>query len=139
MNNHSIFTKWKASAPYFHSLLRIVTAILFIMPGTMKLFAWPMGMPPDNSTAEFMTQVWIGGVLEFVGGILMLAGLFTRPVAFILAGEMAIAYFQFHQPQALWPMMNGGTDALLYCFIWLYYSAAGAGKWSIDACIQSKK
>jgi putative oxidoreductase len=92
-----------------------------------------MGMPPDGGTATLMSQVGIGGLLEVVGGGLMLVGLFTRPVAFILSGEMAVAYFQFHAPQGFWPMMNGGIPAVLFCFIWLYFSAAGAGPWSLDA------
>lgn len=125
-------------APQLLSLLRIVSALLFIMPGTMKLFAFPMGMPPDGSTAEFMTQIWIGGVLEIVGGILMLFGLFTRPVAFILAGEMAVAYFQFHHPHNWWPIINQGINAILFCFVWLYFSAAGPGPWSLDAIRKTK-
>jgi putative oxidoreductase len=92
-----------------------------------------MGMPPDGATAAVMSQTWIGGVLETFGGALMLVGLFTRPVAFILSGEMAVAYFQFHAPNGFWPMMNGGSAAVLFCFIWLYFSAAGAGPWSLDA------
>jgi putative oxidoreductase len=105
---------------------------MFMLAGTMKLFAFPMGMP-DGSTANFMSQVWIGGVLEVFGGGLILVGLFTRRVAFILAGEMAVAYFQFHAPQSIWPIMNNGVPAVLYCFLWLYFSAAGAGPWSLDA------
>lgn len=134
----SIGAKWSAMTPYFHSILRIVSAFIFILSGTSKLFAFPEGMPPDNSTAELMTQVGIGGLLEVVGGGLMLIGLFTRPVAFILAGEMAVAYFQFHFPSSFWPTVNGGTAAVLFCFIWLYFSAAGAGRWSIDAMCKSK-
>ena len=79
------------------------------------------------------SQVWIGAVLELVGGALLLAGLFTRPVAFILAGEMAVAYWQFHAPNGFWPVVNQGQPAVLYCFIWLYLSAAGPGPWSLDA------
>lgn len=129
----SIASKWTAWAPQLRSVMRIVAAFVFIPSGTMKLFAFPMGMPPDGGTAQIMTQAWIGGVLEVVGGGLVLLGLFTRPVAFILAGEMAVAYFQFHAPQGFWPMMNGGIPAVLFCFIWLYFSAAGAGPWSLDA------
>jgi putative oxidoreductase len=119
-------------APHALAALRIVAAFMFLQSGTMKLFAWPMGMPPDNSTADLLTQTGIGGMLEVVGGTLMLIGLFTRPTAFVLSGMMAVAYFQFHQPEALWPMMNGGTAAVLYCFLWLYFAAAGPGKWSVD-------
>lgn len=129
----SLLAKWSQGAPYLLSTLRIVAAIMFIQSGTVKLFGWPMPMPAEAGPLELISQVGIGSLLEFVGGLLMLLGLFTRPVAFILAGQMAVAYFQFHQPTALWPMLNGGTDAVLYCFIWLYISAAGAGPWSIDA------
>jgi putative oxidoreductase len=124
--------RWTELGPYFLSTLRIVASFMFIQSGTMKLFAWPMGMPPDNSTAVFMTQIWIGGVLEVFGGALVMIGWLTRPVAFILSGMMAVAYFQFHQPGGFWPTENGGVAAVVYCFLWLYYSAAGAGKWSID-------
>ncbi len=124
---------WSGAAPHFHALLRIVAAAMFITFGTMKIFAFPAGMPPDGSTAQAFTQVWVGGLLEVVGGALVLVGLFTRPVAFVLAGEMAVAYFQFHYPGGFWPVMNGGTPAVLYCFVWLYYSAGGAGPWSLDA------
>jgi putative oxidoreductase len=90
-------------------------------------------MPPNGGTAVLMSQIGIGGILETFGGALLLVGLFTRPVAFILAGEMAVAYFQFHFPQGVWPNMNGGMAAVLYCFVWLYFSASGAGPWSLDA------
>ena len=129
----ALTAKWKAYGPTLHSVLRIVAAFMFILAGTSKLFAFPVGMPPDGSTAQPMTQVWIGGVLESVGGALLVLGLFTRPVAFLLAGEMAVAYFQFHHPQSVWPTVNGGVAAVLYCFLWLYFSAAGAGPLSLDA------
>jgi len=133
MTAPKIVAKWSGWAPQLQSVLRIVAAFMFIMAGTMKLFAFPVGMPPDGGTAQLMSQIGIGGILEAFGGALLLIGLFTRPVAFILAGEMAVAYFQFHQPQGFWPIVNGGTDAVLYCFVWLYFSAAGAGPWSLDA------
>jgi len=132
MINRHLGASWAALAPYFHALLRIVAAFMFIQFGTMKLFAFPVGMPPDNGTAPLLSQTGIGGLLEVVGGALVLIGLFTRPVAFILSGEMAVAYFQFHFPQSFWTVINMGTPAVLYCFIWLYFSAAGAGPWSID-------
>jgi len=125
--------RWISWAPQFRSILRIVCGLLFIPFGTMKLFAWPMGMPPNNSTAQLLSQVGIGGVLELVGGVLILIGLCTRPIAFVLSGEMAVAYWQFHAPMGFWPMMNQGQPAILFCFIFLYLSAAGAGPWSIDA------
>jgi putative oxidoreductase len=114
-------------------MLRVVAAFMFIQAGTMKLFAFPIGMPPDNSTAKLLTQVGLGGILEVFGGLLLLLGLFTRPVAFILSGEMAVAYFQFHFPESFWTVINNGVPAVLYCFVWLYFSAAGAGPWSLDA------
>jgi putative oxidoreductase len=130
---------WMGYKPYFQSSLRIVSAFMFILAGTMKLFAFPMGMPPNGGTAEIMSQIGIGGILEAFGGALILIGLFTRPVAFILAGEMAVAYFQFHAPQSIWPTVNNGVPAVLYCFIWLYFSAAGSGTWSIDSLIKKQK
>ena len=133
MTISSLIAKWPNLAPQILSLLRIVAAFMFILPGTMKLFAFPIGMPPDGSTAKLLTQVGIGGLLEAFGGALLLLGLFTRPVAFILSGEMAVAYFQFHAPQSFWPIVNNGINAALYCFVWLYFSAAGAGPWSLDA------
>lgn len=132
MSTPNIATRWSAWAPQLLSLLRIVAAFLFIQYGTMKLFGFPMAMP-DGTTASLMTQTGIGGALELVGGALLLIGLFTRPVAFVLSGEMAVAYFQFHAPQSFWPIVNQGAPAILYCFIWLYVSAAGPGPWSLDA------
>lgn len=94
----ALFATWRRGGPALQSLLRIVAAFMFLQAGTMKLFAWSMGMPPDGSTAKLLTQIGIGGLLEVVGGLLLPIGLWTRPVAFLLAGEMAVAYFQFHQP-----------------------------------------
>ena len=133
MTTPNLITKWQAWAPRLQSVLRIVAAFMFIQAGTMKLFAFPMGMPPDGSTAKLMSQVGLGGILETFGGALLLVGLFTRPVAFILAGEMAVAYFQFQFPLSFWTVVNGGAVTVLYCFVWLYFSAAGAGPWSLDA------
>jgi len=97
-----------------------------------------MGMP-EGVTADPFSQIWIGGVLETFGGALILLGFYTRPIAFLLSGEMAVAYFQFHAQQNFWPIINGGIPAILYCFIWLYFSAAGAGAWSIDSFLQKRK
>ena len=137
MNSKNLITNWAAYAPYLKSLLRIATAIMFLESGSINLFAFPHGVPPDGGTVELMSQVGIGAILEFFGGALLLLGLFTRPVAFVLAGEMAVAYFQFHFPGSVWPSINHGTSAILYCFIWLYISASGAGPWSLDE-IQKK-
>jgi putative oxidoreductase len=116
------------------SVLRIVAGAVFITFGTMKLFNFPplpAGMPP----IPLMSQMGLAGTLESVGGLLILTGLFTRPVSFVLAGEMAVAYFQGHYPRSFWPTTNMGTPAILYCFIFLYFVFAGAGPWSVDAMI----
>jgi putative oxidoreductase len=125
--------QWVSWGPRLLSVMRIVAAFMFALAGSMKLLAFPAGMPPDGATASLMTQIGIGGALELCGGVLLMLGIFTRPVAFVLAGEMAVAYFQFHAPQNVWPIMNGGVSAVLYCFVWLYISAAGGGPWSVDA------
>jgi putative oxidoreductase len=127
----ALTSRWIGFGPYLKSALRIVAAFMFLQAGTMKWFGWPMAMP--GGPPGLMTQVGFGGLLELIGGTLLLIGLFTRPVAFILAGEMAVAYFQFHHPQGFWPTVNQGQPAVLYCFIWLYLSAAGAGPLSVDA------
>jgi len=128
-----ITSKWSTWNPQILSLVRIVAAILFILAGTTKLFAFPAGIPPNGGTVPLFSQMGIGAVLEVFGGALLLLGLYTRPVAFLLSGEMAVAYFQFHFPNGFWPSMNGGTLAVFFCFLWLYFSAAGAGPWSLDA------
>jgi putative oxidoreductase len=120
------------------AILRIVTAAVFITNGTMKLFNYPP-LPPGMPPIELMSQTGIGGLLEFVGGTLLLIGLFTRPVAFVLAGEMAVAYFQFHFPQSFFPTVNNGTPAVLDCFIFLYFVAAGAGAWSVDEMLARRR
>jgi len=133
MTTTSLAARWSSRAPEMLALLRIVASLIYILAGTVILFAFPAGMPPDGGTAPWLSQIGVGGLLEVVGGALMLLGLFTRPVAFVLAGEMAVAYFQFHFPQGFWPNLNGGIPAILYCFLWLYLSAAGPGAWSLDA------
>ena len=133
MTAPNIIAKWSTWGPYLQSVLRVVAASMFILSGTMKLFAFPAGVPPDGGTIPLMSQIGLGAILEAFGGGLLLVGLFTRPVAFLLAGEMAVAYFQFHAQQGFWPTMNGGVPAVLYCFIWLYFSAGGAGPWSLDS------
>jgi putative oxidoreductase len=124
---------WIAWAPRLQSLLRIVAAFLFVQFGTMKILAFPIGTPPHGSAVPLASQLGLAGILEITGGTLLLLGLFTRPVAFILSGMMSVAYFQAHAPHGFWPLTNGGVDAVLYCFLWLYFSAAGGGPWSIDA------
>ena len=131
----SVVTRWQTLAPELQSVLRMVAALLFLQSGTMKLFGWPMAMP-EGQSFSLMSQMGVGAILELVGGTLLLVGLFTRPAAFILSGEMAVAYFQFHFPNGFWPLVNQGQPAVLFCFIWLYFSAAGAGPWSLDATVR---
>ena len=133
----SVVSRWQALAPELKSVLRIVAALMFLQSGTVKLFGWPMAMP-EGQSFSLMSEIGIGAILETVGGTLLLVGLFTRPVAFILSGEMAVAYFQFHFPNGFWPVVNQGQPAALYCFIWLYLSAAGAGPWSLDAVLRRR-
>jgi len=121
-------------------LLRVVSGLLFLQAGGMKIFDWFGGVPAEfGGHPPLMSQIGIGGVLEFFGGAAVLLGLFTRPVAFLLSGEMAVAYFQFHQPQGLWPIQNHGEPAMLLCFIFLLFAAHGAGEWSLDAMLQPKE
>ena len=119
--------------PHLLSVLRIVAACLFLAHGTQKMF----GVPGHafHVPALPTTMMGVAGVLEAVGGVLMLIGLFTRPVAFVLSGEMAVAYFTQHAPQGVWwwPILNGGELAVLFCFIWLFFCVAGPGKISIDS------
>lgn len=133
MKELSLAARWRSWAPYFLSVLRIITAFLFVQYGTTKLFAFPAAVMPGGGTASWTSLAGIAGALELVGGAFLLAGLFTRSVAFLLSGEMAVAYFMGHAPQGLWPILNGGAPAILFAFVWLYFSAAGPGPWSIDA------
>jgi putative oxidoreductase len=119
-------------------LLRVVSGFLFIQSGGLILFGWFGGMP-GGAKVNLMSQTGIGGILEFFGGILILVGLFTRPVAFILSGMMAVAYWQFHFPNGRWPLQNEGTPAVLLCFIFLYIAAKGGGAWSLDSLIKSRR
>lgn len=139
MSGQTPIARWQHWSSRLQSLLRIVFACLFAQSGTMKIFAFPIGMPPNGGTAEIWSQAWIGGMLEVVGGAMLLLGLLTRPVAFILAGEMAVAYFQFHAPRGFWPIVNGGTSAMLYTFLLLYFSAAGGGPWSLDELLKKRQ
>ncbi len=117
------------------SVFRIVAGLSFVTSGTMKLFGYPPNPMPGMPPVELMSQMGIGGVLEVVGGTAIVLGVLTRPVASVLAGEMAVAYFQFHAPQSFFPTVNGGVAAVLYCFLFLYLVFAGAGSWSVDALI----
>ena len=119
------------------SILRIMSGLLFLEHGTTKLLTFPATQmfptPPP-----VLSLFWIAGVLELVGGALVALGLFTRPVAFIVSGQMAVAYFLAHAPQGFFPAQNMGDAAVLFCFVFLYIAAAGAGPWSLDAILRKK-
>jgi putative oxidoreductase len=133
MTAPSIVAKWTAWTPRLLSLLRIVAAFLFMQFGTAKVFAFPAAIMPGGGTAPITSLAGIAGMLETFGGLFLLVGLFTRPVAFVVSGEMAVAYFLGHAPQGFWPVLNQGHPAVLFCFVFLYLSAAGPGPWSLDA------
>jgi putative oxidoreductase len=114
--------------PNFLAILRIMTALLFLAHGTSKLLGWP----DTGFTPQLFSLPGLAGVLEVAGGVLLVLGYLTRPVAFILAGEMAVAYFMAHAPRGFHPILNGGESAVLFCFVFLYLVFAGAGAWSLD-------
>jgi putative oxidoreductase len=118
-------------SPYLLSVLRVMTGLLFLQHPSAKFFKFPHVPMFDN--LQLFSLIGVAGMIELVGGVLLVLGLFTRPVAFILAGEMAFAYFIGHAPRGPFPLTNGGEPAVLFCFIFLYLSAAGGGYWSIDA------
>jgi putative oxidoreductase len=122
-------TTWSNWSPWLLGILRIVAAVLFMEHGTSKLFGFP---PFPMGEVQLFSLLGLAGILEFVGGALLLIGLFTRPVALILAGEMAVGYFMAHAPRGFFPANNGGDAAILFCFVFLYLSAAGPGAWSVD-------
>ena len=118
-----------------HNALRIVAGFLFTLHGVQKLFGGLGG----NQVEALMSQRGIAGILEFFGGLLIMVGLFTRPVAFLVSGQMAVAYFMVHAPQGFWPIMNRGELAAFYCFAWLFFCAHGAGKFSVDGWLADRK
>jgi putative oxidoreductase len=132
MTTAELETVW---APRALAVLRIVAALIFMEHGTQKLFGFP---PSDRPQPELFSLSGLAGVLEFFGGIMLVLGLFTRPVAFILSGEMAVAYWMAHAPQSFFPVLNGGDAAILYCFVFLYLVAAGPGAWSLDETMRRR-
>ncbi|MBW6397510.1 DoxX family protein [Roseomonas sp. HJA6] len=118
-------------APYALGVLRIVAALVFFEHGTQKLLGFPV-RPGGGDGPALFSIYWLGGVLELVGGALLVLGLFTRPVAFILSGQMAVAYWFWHAPRSVYPLLNGGDAAVLYCFLFLYLVFAGPGAFALD-------
>lgn len=128
MNSGIIPNSW---SPYLLGVLRIITGLLFLAHGTAKLLQWPY-VDIFKDGVPLASLFGIGGILEIVGGVLIVLGLFTRPVAFVLSGMMAAAYFMFHAPASIYPIINGGELAILYCFIFLFLAAQGPGALSLD-------
>jgi putative oxidoreductase len=117
--------------PHVLALLRVATALMFMQHGSAKLFGAPHVAMFDG--LKLFSLLGVGGVMELVGGLLILVGLFTRPVAFVLSGEMAVAYFGFHAAESFWPMINKGELAALYCFVFLFLAVAGPGRFALDS------
>ena len=130
-------TRW---ADVVLALLRVIAALLYMQHGAQKFFG-VLGDPsrPWNGPPELLSQRGLAGVLELVGGALLALGLFSRPVAFLLAGEMAVAYFQFHAPRGFWPVMNGGENVILFCFVFLYLCVHGPGPYSADGMLARRR
>jgi putative oxidoreductase len=123
-----------------HSLLRAITGALFMQHGVQKLFGLLVDPSrPWTGAPPAFSQFWFAGVLETFGGFLIVLGLLTRPVAFLLSGEMAVAYFQVHAPRAFWPVLNRGEVVVLFCFVYLYLFAAGPGPFSLDAALRGRR
>ena len=131
MDANALGERW---APQLLSILRIIAALIFIEHGTQKFLGFPA--EPANGYPAFLSLIWWQGLIEVLGGILLLLGFFTRFTAFILAGDMAVAYWMVHAPKSLYPALNGGDAAILYCFVFLYIAAAGGGAWSLDRALR---
>jgi putative oxidoreductase len=127
-----INTALSSLEPHVLSLLRIVVGLLFLQHGLVKLFAFPMPFP---NPPVMGSMIWYQGIIEIVGGTLLILGLLTRLTAFILAGDMAFAYFMSHSPRSYYPIQNQGNLAVLYCFVFFYLTFAGPGRWSVDAAL----
>ena len=131
MNLDAIATAW---APRLLSVLRIIMGLMIIEHGMAKLLGWPV--VSAFAQLKLFSLLGIAGVIELVGGTLLVIGLFTQPAAFIVAGEMAVAYFMVHAPRSFFPLLSGGSLAIIYCFTCLYLSTAGGGPWSLDATMK---
>ena len=131
-NHNSFFSTW---TPRVLSILRIIAGFLIMQHGLQKVFGFPAG-PQPQPTPPLLSMMGFVGILELVGGILLIIGLFTRPAAFILSGLLAVAYFMAHAPQDFWPVLNKGELAALYSFVFLYLAAAGGGEWSLDRMLR---
>ena len=128
----SFLSPW---SPRLLSVLRFVSAFLFMSHGLQKVLGFPV---PRPTPVDLLSLSGIAGIMELIGGALLLIGLFTRPVALLLSGEMAVAYFYAHAPQDFWPLLNRGELAALYSFVFLYLAAAGGGPWSVDALLRRR-
>ena len=131
-NHNSFYSTW---APKVLSILRIIAGFLILQHGLQKVFGFPAGSPPQP-TPPLLSMMGFVGILELVGGILLIIGLFTRPAAFILSGLLAVAYFMAHAPGGFWPVLNKGELAALYSFVFLYLAVAGGGEWSLDRILR---
>jgi putative oxidoreductase len=128
-------TRGTVKVTYF--LLRVVVGLLFFQLGSANVLGW-FGGTGEHPAPEMFSQIWIGKVIEVVGGAMLLVGLFVRPVAFILSGQMAVAYWQFHAPRGTWPHQNDGMSSAVLSFLFLFMAAWGAGAWSLDSLFSGK-
>jgi putative oxidoreductase len=140
-SSDSFFSRW---APRVLSILRIIAGFLLMQHGLQKLFGVlmppaPAGAPQEHGTFQLLSLMGVAGILESGGGLLLLLGLFTRTVAFILSGMMAVAYFTVHAPGGFWPILNRGELAVIYCFVYLYFAVAGGGEWSLDRLLRRER
>ena len=131
-------TAIRSLEPYARSVLRIIVGFTFCLHGFQKVFGLFGGMGGKGATPPFLSLLWVAGRIELLGGLLILLGLLTSPIAFLLCGEMAVAYFTSHLPRGFWPIQNGGELAVVYCFVFLYFFSAGAGPWSLDRWLRKK-
>lgn len=138
METATLHSRWQSKSDVLLGLLRLIAAFLFIQYGTSKLFAFPGPMMPGADTAPLLSLTGVAGMLETIGGALLFLGLFTRPVAFVLSGEMAFAYFIGHAPQGFWPLLNQGAITVLFCFLFLYFSAAGPGAFALSRLMRHR-